>query len=297
MSRQSTRHLLMIESPQGGYNPETAATNDYQLDVRENADEVARRYLSEFRVFRDKLVAAGVFVTTVQGPRKCPDVIFPNWFSTHEDGGLVIYPMLTPNRRAERAPGIVAMLKRFYGLKMDMAFHEETGKALESTGSLVLDRVHGIAYSGRSARTDEALAKEWCAKMGYELVAFDTVDHTGKPVYHTDVVMWIGSEVAGICTGAIAEADRDRVLQKLSAHREIVEFDNAQLRAFCGNAIEALGNDDQPLLIMSERAVGMLNSDQRSRLDRYYTSIVTGDIPTIETYGGGSVRCMVQEMF
>ncbi|MCB1537962.1 MAG: hypothetical protein H6865_01145 [Rhodospirillales bacterium] len=297
MSRQSTRHLLMIEPSQPGFNPETAATNDYQIDVRENATEVAARYLREFRDFRDRLVASGVFVTTVQGPKKCPDVAFPNWFSTHEEQGLVIYPMLTPNRRAERMPGLINLLKRYYGLKMDMAFHEEEGKALESTGSLVLDRVHRVAYCGRSARTDEGLAREWCNKMGYEPLFFDTVDHTGKPVYHTDVVMWVGSEVAGVCSGAIIEKDRERVLKSLSAHREVVEFDNSQLRAFCGNAIEAQGTENQLLLIMSERAYGALNSDQRARLSRYYATIVTGEIPTIETYGGGSARCMVQELF
>jgi hypothetical protein len=297
MARQSTRHLLMIEPSQPGFNPETAATNDYQMDVREHPDEVAQRYLREFRDFRDDLVAAGAFVTTVQGPKKCPDVAFPNWFSTHEDAGLIIYPMLTPNRRAERMPGLINMLKKNYGMRMDMTMFEDEGRALESTGSLVLDRVHHIAYSGRSARTDERLAQMWCDKMGYELVMIDSVDHTGKPVYHTDLIIWIGTEITGVCSGAIAEKDRARVLKKLADKREVVEFDNAQLRAFCGNAIEGRGTEDVPFFIMSERAFGTLSSEQLSRLNAYYSKIVTAKIPTIETYGGGSARCMIQELF
>lgn len=297
MARQSTRHIMMIEPSQPGFNPQTAATNDYQLDVKDRSDEIAKRYLAEFRNFRDELVEAGIFVTTVQGSKKCPDAAFPNWFSTHEEAGLIVYPMLTPNRRAERMPGVIKLLRRYYGMKMDLSFHEEDGKALESTGSLVLDRVHGVAYAGRSARTTEDLARHWCDRMGYELVMFDTIDHTGKPVYHTDVVMWIGSEVVGICTPAIAEADRDRVLKSLSQHREVVEFDNAQLRCFCGNSIEVLGAENQRMLLMSDRAFGALTSDQLSRINTYYTKIIAPRIPTIETYGGGSARCMVQELF
>ena len=297
MARQSTRHIIMIEPSQPGFNPETAATNDYQLDVHENPDEVARRYLLEFRTFRDELVESGVFVTTVQGPKKCPDVAFPNWFSTHEDAGLIVYPMLTPNRRAERMPGLIKLLKRYYGMKMDLAFQEDEGKPLESTGSLVLDRVHGIAYSGRSARTDVDLARHWCDRMGYDLVMFDTVDHSGKPVYHTDLVIWVGTEVCGVCTGAIAEADRDRVLKSLSQHREVIEFENAQLRTFCGNSIEVLGTENARMLLMSDRALGSLTSDQLSRINKYYAKIIAPKIPTIETYGGGSARCMVQELF
>jgi hypothetical protein len=297
MSRQSTRHLLLIEPPQGGYNPETAATNDYQLDVRETSDEVARRYLTEFRNFRDTLVAAGIYVTTILGPKKCPDVGFPNWFSTHEEAGLVIYPMLTPNRRAEKMPHMITMLKQHYGLKMDMSFHEDEGRALESTGSLVLDRVNRVAYCGRSARSDEKLALEWCQKMGYELVTFDTVDHSGKPVYHTDVVLWIGTEVCGICSGAIVEADRARVLRRLAAYREVIEFDNMQIRSFCGNSVEALAANDERVLVLSARAQSALTSDNLSRLRHYYSNLISADIPTIETYGGGSARCLVQELF
>lgn len=296
MTRQSTRHILMIEPVDAGYNPETAETNDYQLDVHEPAEIVAAKYLTEFRGFRDALVEAGVFVTTVQGPRTSPDALFPNWFSTHDDG-LVIYPMLTPNRRAERLPALIQMLTDRYGMKADMTVHENGGRALESTGSLVLDRVNNIAYCGLSARTDEGLARDWCEKLGYELVVFNTQDHRGKPVYHTDLVIWIGTDIAGICPGAIDENDRERVLASLKKHREVVEFSNDQLQSFCGNALELRGTDDAFMFAVSQQAYDTLNAVQLAALQKYYTKIITAKIPTIETYGGGSARCMLQELF
>lgn len=297
MSQQSTRHVCLIEPVIFVYNSQTASTNDYQMDAHESPDDVNRQALAEFRQFRNKLVDAGVYVTTLRGDRHCPDAIFPNWFSTHDDRTLVIYPMLVENRRRERLPHMISFLRQSYALKLDMSPEELSGRALESTGSLVLDRVNMVAYIARSLRTDEGLARTWCQRMGYEPIFFDTTNHAGKPVYHTDVVMWIGTNVAGICAGAITESDRARVIAKLSQTHEVVEFDQLQLRSFCGNALEVKGDDDQPFLVMSERAYGTLTSEQLSRLNRYYSRIITSPLTTIETYGGGSARCMIQELF
>lgn len=297
MSRQSTRFVLLIEPATFGYNLETASTNDYQVDARESYDVVYARGIDEFRAFRDRLVEAGVSVTTMRGPKSCPDAIFPNWISTHEDGTALLYPMMAINRRRERSDDVIEFLRKFYTLKDDLVSFELLGQPLESTGSLVLDRVNKIVYVARSKRTDEKLAREWCGRMGYEPLIFDTVDHAGKPVYHTDLVMWVGSEVAGVGTQTIVEADRKRVLESISRTHEVIEFDNAQIRNFCGNAIELRGTADQPILVMSDTAYGMLKPDQISRLNRYYGKIITAGIPTIETYGGGSARCLVQELF
>lgn len=297
MSRQSTRYLILIEPASFGYNPETASTNGYQMDARENADAVHARALAEFRIFRDKLVEAGASVTTMRGPKGSPDALFPNWFSTHDDGTAYFYPMMAPNRRRERTDEIMGFFRKFYAVKDDMVAHEANNRALESTGSMVMDRVNRVAYIARSKRTDEALAREWCQRTGYEPVIFDTVGHNGQPVYHTDLVIWIGSDVAGVGTQTIAEGDRQRVLQSLSRTREVLELDNAQIRNFCGNSVEVRGHGDEPVLVMSETGYGMLESDQVSRLNRYYPKVLACAIPTIQTYGGGSVRCLVQELF
>ncbi len=297
MTKQSTRNLIVIEPAVFGYNPETASTNDFQDDAREAAGTVHARALAEFRDFRDMLVEAGATVTTLRGANGCPDAIFPNWFSTHDDGTVHLYPMMAPNRRRERSDDLVAFFRKFYNVRDDMVHFETDGRALESTGSMVLDRVNRIVYSGRSRRTDEKLVLEWCAKQGYEPVIFDTVDHAGQPVYHTDLVIWVGTEVCGVGSSVIVEADRDRVLKSLARTREVVELDNAQIRNFCGNSVEIRGLDDQAMLVMSDTSYGMLTSDQLSRLNRYFTRILHKPLTTIETYGGGSARCVVQELF
>lgn len=297
MARQSTRYLLFIEPAEFAFNPETASTNDYQVNARESADEIFARALKEFRTYRDLLVEAGVSVTTMRGPLGCPDAVFPNAISTHEDGTAMLYPMMAPNRRRELTNDIVGFLKRFYTVKDDFMAYEMQDKALEATASMVLDRVNHIAYAARSRRTDEGLVRLWCSRMGYEPVIFDTVDHMGKPIYHTDLVIWIGTEMAGVGSGVIVEADRKRVLESLSRTREVLEFDNAQIRKFCGNSLEVRGTNDTPVLVMSDAAYGMLTSEQISRINKYFSKVVTPKIPTLETYGGGSARCMIQELF
>ena len=297
MPRQSTRNLILIEPSSFGYNPETATTNAYQRNAQENWRDIGKKAVAEFRGFRDMLVEAGATVTTFKGPEGCPDAVFPHGFSTHDDGIVYLYPMHAPSRRRERTAEQLDFLRKFYTVKDDLLGHEADGRALESTGSMVLDRVGRVAYIGRSLRTDEKLARDWCAREGYEPIIFDTVGHDGKPVYHTDLVLWIGSEIAGIGTGVIVEADRNKVLQSLSRTREVIEFDNAQIRGFCGNAIEIRGADDQPLLVMSDTAYGLLSSAQLSRLNVYYGKILHAPLDTIEIYGGGSARCVVQELF
>jgi hypothetical protein len=297
MSQQSTRNLILIEPETFAYNPETAITNHYQVDVKESRDDIHKKALAEFRAFRDMLVEAGAFVTTLRGANGCPDAIFPNWFSTHDDGSVYLYPMMTPNRRRERTPDLINFFRKYYRVKDDFVHYETEGRALESTGSIVLDRVHRVAYAARSRRTDEALVHEWCERRGYQPVIFDTVGHTGQPIYHTDLVIWIGSEVCGVGSQVIVEADRARVLKSLGKNREVIELDNAQIRNFAGNSVEIKAAENNPMLVMSSTAYGMLTPDQLSRLNRYYTRILHERIHTIETYGGGSARCMVQELF
>jgi len=297
MANQSSNHLLMIEPASFGFNAETADTNSYQLNARDTADQVFHKALDEFRAFRNDLVSAGISVTTVRGHKNSIDAVFPNWFSTHEDGSLTLYPMRAESRRRERRSDIVSFLRKFYALKEDLSSGELLNQALEGTGSMVLDRSSHVAYIARSRRTDEDLARAWCARMGYEPVFFDTVDHDGRPVYHTSLILWIGTEVAGVGSGLIVEGDRQRVLEKLSQSHEVIEFENAQIRAFCGNAIEARTQDDERILVMSDGARRALTSEQISRINRYYTKVVATPIPTIEAYGGASVGHMIQELF
>ncbi|MGB0720602.1 MAG: arginine deiminase-related protein [Bdellovibrionales bacterium] len=300
MTDQSTNHLLMVEPAAFYANPETMETNVYQAAQDAPADVVFQKALAEFRAFRDALVEAGVIVTTTRGFAECPDMVFPNCLSTHRDSAanaLYIYPMLNANRQAERDPALIAELSKRYEEVRDWTRYEADGRALESTASIVMDRVNKVGYAGLSARSDEGLIRAWCEETGYDAVIFETQSHAGKPVYHTDCVMWIGTSLAGVCSDAIMAADRARVLDAISKTHAVVEFDNDQLRAFCGNALEVIGKDGQRLLAMSDAAYGALRDDQKALILKHFTKIVHSDLTTLETYGGGSARCMLMELF
>lgn len=294
MGKQSTNHIFMLEPVDFHANPQTLKTNAYQHPDGKDVSAIQKKAVSEFRVFRDLLVMNGVAVTTGQGQAGCPDDIFcNNWVSTHDARRMVLYPMLADNRRTERREDLFDILRKSYTDVMNFSLHEQQGKFLESTGSLCLDRVNKVAYFARSPRSDEGLAKLWCETMGYKLHAFDT-EHEGKPVYHTDVVMWIGTDVAGICS----ECVKDKTLVKtLKKTHDVVEFTNEQMKNFCGNALEVVTNAGEKKLVMSAAGFGTLTADQKKALGKHYKTIIQPSIPTIEYYGGGSARCMLLEMF
>ncbi len=295
--RQSTNHLLMIEPAEFYANPETMATNVYQVTQTETAEAVFTRALCEFRAFRDALVESGVTVTTAKGVQGSPDMVFPNWFFALPHGRLIVCPMLVKNRQSERTALLVDMLRSHYPHVLDWTGYETQGRALESTASIVSDHVNKVCYSGLSARTDRDLAQKWADMMGYRIELFETQSHTGKPVYHTDVVMWIGNTLAGICANVIVEKDRARVLESLKHTHEVIEFTAQQLQSFCGNALQVLDQEGHPMLAISEGAYKALREEQKESLDRHFTKIITSPLPTLERYGGGSARCTLAELF
>jgi hypothetical protein len=297
MPVQSTRHLFLIEPSVFYLNPETADTNHYQVDKHESHEETLHRGIKEFRDWRDTLIENGVIITTALGSPNCPDHVFPNWISTHENRQMVIYPMLNPNRRAEKTPEIVETLKKMYDVVLDLSAFEAKGQALESTGSLCLDRVNKIVYAGLSKRTSAELVQRWADAMGYKAVTFETRSHTGQPVYHSDLVMFIGTDAAGICAPCVLDKDRDRVLGSLRETHDVIEFTGDQLQSFCGNSLEILGKDDKRMLAMSKVASLSLSEAQEEHLARHFSPFVLADIPTLELYGGGSARCTIMEMF
>lgn len=253
--------------------------------------------MKEFRQFRDLLIEKGIVVTSVIGQKESPDDIFcNNWVATFGNKTLGYYPMLAPNRQIERRPDVMEILESMYDVAFDFSAKEKEGQYLESTGAHWLDRINKIAYFSISPRCDERLARKFCDKMGYEAVMFHTKNHAGKPVYHTDVMMYIGTGYAGICSPCIVEEDRKRVLDSLSKHREIVDLSMDQLKAFCGNSLELIGTGGARKLVMSSAAHTALDSAQKKTLLKYVSEIVHADIETIEKYGGGSARCMLLEL-
>ncbi len=293
VSPQSTNHIMVMEPVYFHANPETMPTNSYQHGDDKDTHEIHQKALLEFRAMRDLLVQHGVVITTTLGKEGCPDDIFPNWISTHDGGRMVLYPMLAPNRQAERRKDIIDVLRRTYKDVQDFSPHEKHDKALESTGAMCLDRVNKIAYQVRSARSHDELAAMWCKMNDYTHIPFDT-EYKGKPVYHADVVMWIGTELAGVCSECLL---KDDVVKHLKHHREVIEFTNTQMEAFCGNSLEVIGTGGERMLVMSDAGYNSLSDEQKITLSQHYKTIIQPKIPTIEYYGGGSARCMLLELF
>ena len=292
-SPQSTNHIMVMEPVDFYANPETMATNSYQHEGDIEHAEIQKKALIEFRAMRDLMVEHGVNMMTVRGQEGCPDDIFPNWVSTHAGGRMALYPMLTPNRQKERRKDVIEILRRTYKDVQDYTLHEQDDKALEATGAMCLDRVNKVAYQVRSMRSHDDVAAMWCKMNGYVHIPFDT-EYKGRPVYHADVVMWIGSSLVGVCSECLM---KDDVVKHLKHRREVVEFTNEQMAAFCGNSLEVIGTDGEKMLVMSAAGYNTLRDDQKAILAKHYKTIIKPKIPTIEYYGGGSARCMLLELF
>jgi hypothetical protein len=291
---QSTGHIMMMEPVDFHANEQTKETNSYQHDDDRDQGVIQSHAQKEFRAFRDLLVEHGVMLTTLRGQKGCPDDIFcNNWVSTHQEDTAIFYPMLAPNRQIERRPELLDWFRKQYGTVLDYSAAEQEGVALESTGAMALDRVNRIAYQNLSRRSDRALGAKWCAERDFTHFVFET-DYKGKPVYHADVVLWIGTKLAGICSESLVSRDVVEALQKT---HEVIEFTNEQMKAFCGNALEVVGWKGERMLVMSDAGYESLRDDQKEVLTHHYKTIIRPKIPWIEYYGGGSARCMMLEIF
>lgn len=301
---QCAPSVFVVRPAAFGSNPETAASNSFQaLDTSAMRPAIARAALEEFAGVARQLAAAGVNVNVVEdkAPPERPDAIFPNnWVSTHSDGTVVLYPMMAPTRRLERRPELIEELARARGLSIrdviDLSAFETSGRFLEGTGSLVLDRINRIAYACLSPRTDVEVLREFASRLGYEIVAFRATDNQGIAIYHTNVMLSVGTEFAVVCAECIEDFSRARVLTRLRATRpSIIEVSRAQMGLFACNILEVQTQDGERAVLMSGTAARALRFESAPPpgVDR----IVAVDIPTIERYGGGSLRCMIAELF
>jgi len=299
--QQSTSHILMIRPVNFGFNEETAASNAFQNpDAEKNG--VQEKALSEFNSMVNVLRHNGVDVTVVDDTPQpyTPDSIFPNnWVSFHNDGGVFLYPMQAENRRLERREDIITDLEDKFKVAhvIDLSRFEHERRFLEGTGSMVLDRVNKIAYSCLSPRTDRAVLDLFCEQAGYTSVSFDAIDEKGQAIYHTNVLMCVGSEFAVICLDSIPNPHEKIVVKESlqSTQKEIIDISFAQMNRFAGNMLEVKNADGESLIVMSQNAFNALDEEQKAALEKY-GKLVYSDINTIETNGGGSARCMMAEV-
>ncbi len=306
-SRQRSDTVLMVRPAGIGANPQTRDSNAFQQAPAAPAGDPAlqRIALAEFEALVGALSDAGVEALVFEGDPAldAPDQHFPNnWLSLHADGTAVLYPMEAPNRRRERRADILDALGSRHGRvlerTLDFSGHEQDGRFLEGTGSLIFDHPSRRAFACRSSRTDTSLVNEVCTRLGYSAVLFDAVDGAGRAIYHTNVMLTLGSDFALVCLDAVPDpGERARLRAALEeGGRSIIEFDFAQLTLFVGNALELEARDATPLLALSATAHDALRADQRAVLERH-VQLLPAAIPTIERLGGGSVRCMLAEVF
>jgi len=302
----------MVRPVRFAYNEETATNNAFQKKdyTQGGAQTIEQQAVREFDAYVAMLRDQGVEVQVLQDTEEpfTPDSIFPNnCFSTHIDvlpgtsvrqRTLVIYPMYARNRRDERGKLLKALMKEKFDKIVDLSILEPEGKFLEGTGSLILDREHHIAYACVSPRTNPVALKIWADEMNYRYVLFDGIDDNRQPIYHTNVMMHVGSRYAIVCLEAIADqSQRQTVIDSLhTTGKEIVNISFDQMRQFAGNMLELRNSEGKKILVMSATAKHSLTSEQLSTLEQD-ALIVAPDIHTIETAGGGSARCMIAEKY
>ncbi|MES2649918.1 MAG: arginine deiminase-related protein [Bacteroidota bacterium] len=290
----------MVRPVRFGFNAETAVNNAFQ--VKGEQREVQENSLREFDSFVEKLRLNDIDVTVIDDTAEphTPDSIFPNnWISFHEDGTVFLYPMFAANRRLERKPGVIATIKNKFDVQniIDLSGYEASGKYLEGTGSMVLDRDKKLAYACLSPRTDKVVLAEFCNLSGYTPVVFRSVDGKGKEIYHTNVMMCAGDRYVVICLASIPDIlERRFVIDTIAASgKQLFDISLDQMNHFAGNMLQVQNNIGLPFLVMSSQAFNSLTQNQINLLQSF-NPIIHSSLNTIESNGGGSARCMMAEV-
>lgn len=304
--KQTTDTVVMVSPDYFSFNAQTAKTNVFQYaPEQKNITELAlAEFLLAVKMLTEKKIHVIVLPSTIH---LTPDAVFPNnWFSTHVDKEgkttLVLYPMLTPNRQAERQPQeVISHLIRNHitiTKVIDLTHYDQQKRALEGTGAMVLDHENRIAYIALSPRSDRGIVNELLPQLDYKPFFFESVDEVGKAIYHTNVMMSVGVHFAVVCLESIVNLrERKMIIQILQqTGKDIIDISWKQMRGMAGNILEMHSYDNLPYIFLSETAFNAFSSDQRERLSKHGT-LSPIPIAYIERVGGGSVRCMLAEIF
>ncbi|MBA4299292.1 MAG: amidinotransferase [Cyclobacterium sp.] len=297
----------MVRPANFGFNPETAENNFYQKQDSRSQEEIRQLARAEFDGFVALLRDQGVRVVVIEdtdSPVKTDSVFPNNWFSTHPDGKLILYPMFSPNRRLERRKEIIERLMHL-GFKVneiiDLSFFEDSGQYMEGTGSMVMNHQAKVIYACYSQRT-HPFPLDYVAKiLGYSVVGFEAsqeIDGVSSQIYHTNVMMHVGTDLAVVCLDSIPKASERRMVQEslTKSGKKLIPITAKQKFNFAGNMLEVSNDGGEKFTVMSQAALDALNVGQIQQIEKY-TTIISPAIPTIEKLGGGSVRCMMAEIF
>ncbi|MGM0907191.1 MAG: citrulline utilization hydrolase CtlX [Pseudomonadota bacterium] len=296
---QSSDTVVMVRPHHFASNPETMADNAFQ-SIAQQGVNIAQAAYDEVTKAVDLLQSKGVKVHLFEdSSTETPDSVFPNnWFSTHNAGELVLYPMYCNNRRKERRSDIIEFLQETYGYDktIDLSALERKAVFLEGTGSVVFDHDNQLAYGARSKRMDENALEQLCKQLDYQPIAFDATSSDGKPVYHTNVLMAVGSDFVMASVDMIRNKEEQQTFVRSvkNSGKTLVPLTEYQISNFAGNVLE-LDVNGSKLLAISETAYRSLTIEQTRQLEQW-VELLPIAVPTIEL-GGGSIRCMLAQVF
>ena len=289
---QSANRLVIVKPASFGCDEISAETNVFQNN--DSSNKLFKLVEKEHFDLIKLLDKNNIDFQIINSPKECLDGIFPNnWVITYIDKTYDLFSMLNPNRRLERSKENIDFLQKAYSLKNDFSTYEKDNQFLEGTGSLVLDRINKIAYMSVSKRSSVKLATHWANRRGYTLNLFSSyLDDV--PIYHTNVVMFIGSNIACIGSDLIKENTIEALLKK---HHSVITLSKEEVKNFCGNCIEVRDRENNKILLMSSRAYSNFSKKNLLELSSFYPKILHTNLTNIENVGGGSLRCMILELF
>lgn len=300
---QTTNTVFLVAPASFGFNTDTAKSNAFQNTLLESASTIQQKALEEFNGFVNRLRESGIVVHAFEDtavPVK-PDALFPNnWISLHADGKAILYPMCAPNRRHESRTTILRSLQEKYAIHeiIDLRPYEEEGLFLEGTGSVIFDHEHQLAYACLSERTNKQVLTELCDLLGYTPIVFNATDQNGLPIYHTNVMLCVGTEFVIVCLESITDpTEKAMVIETImKTDKTLVDISFEQLNNFAGNMLELKDDLGNAIIVLSASANNSLTTNQRAMLNAS-GKLLPVNINTIETVGGGSARCMIAEVF
>ena len=296
---QSTNRILMVRPQNFFFNEETAEDNLYQNEPKENKDTISKKALEEFdkavEIIKNKNIEVNIIEDNFNP--YTPDSIFPNnWFSTH-NGLLILYPMYAENRRKEVFKFKDKLINIYKPKKIidlrDEGFRKE--QYLESTGAMIFDRVNKKIYASLSERSNEDLIKELGNILDYRTFIFKS-HQLNTPIYHTNVLMSITSDFAFVALDLIDEEYRNEVYESLKEDRKVINLNSQNILDFCANVLELNDNKGKKYLMMSDTSYKSLDKKILETIEEKL-EIIHVDVSTIERIGGGSIRCMIGELF
>ncbi|MDE1192199.1 MAG: arginine deiminase-related protein [Arachidicoccus sp.] len=301
---QLASSILMVRPASFGFNAETAANNAFQQKQSESTSiNIAEKAIEEFDAMVKLLCEKDIDITVIQDTQKPekPDAVFPNnWFCTLPGGKLIVFPMFAENRRIEKQNPVLQSIRNEFIIveERDWSEYEKENIFLEGTGSMIFDHENKIVYACISERTDKKIFEKFADTYGYKPISFLSVDENGTPIYHTNVMMHMGENYVVICLDSIPyEAEQKEIISCLqNTHHELIDISQEQVKKFAGNMIQVKNKSDEKFTVLSRTAFDALTEKQKSILS-LHTQLLPVNIPTIESIGGGSARCMIAELF